>query len=259
VSTRCCTARGAAWLLAEATAFWCALWLAYALPTIRLDTALSSVLLGLTGTGGVTGATLLGLTATVLLALRPRRSLRRILHEVLVHVVVLGTLLSGAALANEYALKPAVAIPRPNIAHLAKSGALGLTVEDFYTTMDKDERRHHLDRLLNDPDFEAVALTPGVRDHWIHEVGYSFPSGHTITATVLATYFVVLGVLSAATTRRRILHILPVWAVLVAWSRVLLGVHRPEDVVWGGLLGLVLGAAAAWLSLRVLSRLRDST
>ncbi|MFC2107980.1 phosphatase PAP2 family protein [Candidatus Bipolaricaulota bacterium] len=40
--------------------------------------------------------------------------------------------------------------------------------------------------------------------------------------------------------------------MLVAWSRVLLGVHRPEDVVWGGLLGMLLGVVAVWLSYRLL-------
>jgi len=232
---------------------WGGLWAVHFLPVIRLDTALSSVLVGLTATGSVTGVIMIGLALSLVLALRPPVSLRRVLGEVLIHIAVLGTLLGGAALVNEYVIKLEMGIARPNIVELAEEDALGLTVDDFYTTMDKQERRRHLERRLHAPDFDAVALIPGVRDHWIHEAGYSFPSGHALSVMALATYYFVLTSLLATTARRRILHVLPVWAVLIAWSRVFLRVHRPEDVVWGGLLGLLLGAAASWLSWRALA------
>ncbi|GAB4169721.1 MAG: phosphatase PAP2 family protein [Wenzhouxiangellaceae bacterium] len=68
---------------------------------------------------------------------------------------------------------------------------------------------------------------------------YSFPSGHTMHAvmfTVIAVHwFPALAV------------VLIPFAVLVALSRVVLGLHYPSDVVAGGLLGWGLAELALWL------------
>jgi undecaprenyl-diphosphatase len=65
---------------------------------------------------------------------------------------------------------------------------------------------------------------------------YSFPSGHTMhavgfTAVILAHY-PALGLLIAP------------FALLIASSRLVLGLHYPSDV----LVGAVIGAAVAWSS-----------
>jgi undecaprenyl-diphosphatase len=68
----------------------------------------------------------------------------------------------------------------------------------------------------------------------------SFPSGHTLHA-----------VMAAVTVAVNLPMLLPLFApiaVLVAVSRVALGVHYPSDVFAGGLLGAGF-AAAAWLPL----------
>jgi undecaprenyl-diphosphatase len=65
---------------------------------------------------------------------------------------------------------------------------------------------------------------------------FSFPSGHSSAAFLLATSLVLVYGWPVA--------ILYVWAVAVAFSRILLGVHFPGDT----LAGAVMGASIALLS-----------
>ena len=65
---------------------------------------------------------------------------------------------------------------------------------------------------------------------------HSLPSGHSTTAFAAAT------ILGAYFPRFR----LPFYALaaLIAWSRVVVGVHYPLDVIAGALLGVALGLLA---------------
>lgn len=86
---------------------------------------------------------------------------------------------------------------------------------------------------------EAV---PGFRSLIQASDQFSFPSGHSSGAFLLATCLsVVYGPVALP---------LFLWAVLVALSRILLGVHFPGDTLAGAMLGSVLAlASAAYLGL----------
>ncbi|MFB8088295.1 phosphatase PAP2 family protein [Streptomyces sp. NPDC055992] len=88
---------------------------------------------------------------------------------------------------------------------------------------------------------------PSLEDPVARAPGFSFPSGHAMTATT--TFAVLLLVLLPLVPRRaRVLC----WAVAalsvlgVGFTRVALGVHWFSDVVGGWLLGLAVVASTAW-------------
>lgn len=73
--------------------------------------------------------------------------------------------------------------------------------------------------------------------------GYSFPSSHA------ANHF-TLGIFMSATLGRNYKWVWPagiLWALIVSYSQVYVGVHFPLDVTVGGLIGIVIGGLTAWL------------
>ncbi len=72
--------------------------------------------------------------------------------------------------------------------------------------------------------------------------GHSFPSGHAAGSFAFAAF--------AAVRVPRWSGPALIYAMLVAWSRCVLGVHYPSDVLIGALLGSAIGAAVACWSMR---------
>lgn len=93
---------------------------------------------------------------------------------------------------------------------------------------------------------------PPQHDWQTHASGWSFPSGHSTTATLTAGLLIVA--LSAAAPRAGtpLRVVVGCWGALVGLTRVYLGVHWFTDVLAGwlfalGWLGVWLCAAARWL------------
>lgn len=91
---------------------------------------------------------------------------------------------------------------------------------------------------VRDPSFQPA--TSAI----LHATGYSFPSGHTQAATSI---FVSFGLGVRRHALRILLFAIP---VLVAISRLVLGVHTPQDV----LVSLVLSTIVSLLVMRVMLR-----
>lgn len=85
--------------------------------------------------------------------------------------------------------------------------------------------------IVDEPRPEAI-----LHHHNIHvraiETGPGFPSGHMLAATALA---LTLWFILPKTWR----WVSVLWILLVAWSRIYLGVHTPADIVSGFAIGLM--------------------
>ena len=87
-----------------------------------------------------------------------------------------------------------------------------------------------------------MAGTPG---NWTVHVPVEAVSGRFGTVSAHAATIVALAVLSASAIRRRWFTALMLFCtVLICYSRIYLGKHFPMDLVWGTLVGAILGWAA---------------
>lgn len=230
------------------------------LPSIDLDGKLADAMVRVSDSASWKQMPFLCLAAVLLLVTRPGLTTKRRLLEAAVTIAAMAIVLPGNGLLNVHVVKPAVGVPRPNIVTLAEDGVLGAGIDDgaaFYAAGDKEERRNLLRERLTPS--QSLGLSPLVREHWVHETGYAFPSGHVTSAMTFAALWVGLGVLWLTGWRRAVAIIgLAMWAVAVAYSRVLLGVHTVADVTVGALVGIGWGLAAVHLIRRVSARFSAS-
>lgn len=113
-------------------------------------------------------------------------------------------------------------LPRATVAALGAVAAAGVLVTVFKVLFDRARPPA--------TGIEAVGMIPA---------SASFPSGHAATAFAAA---VAVGVFYPK-LRRPLLAL----AVVVALSRVYLGMHYASDVLAGSLLGALLGLASVWI------------
>jgi phosphatidylglycerophosphatase B len=231
------------------------------LPDLALNTGPADIVVVVTDTAAWPQLGLLGIAVVVAVISREGIKNRRRRGEASAFGLVLLVFLAGNAALNEYAVKPTVGIPRPNIEALAEGGVLGPGLPDaeaFYAIGNKAARREVLGEQLTPQ--TTPDLSDRVRTHWIHETGYSFPSGHSTAAGTLSAILAATGVAWLGGWRRNLaLMVVPMWAVAVAYSRVLLDVHTAADVIVGMAAGLLWGALAFFVARRLAARFETET
>ncbi|MGW5350836.1 phosphatase PAP2 family protein [Streptomyces sp. NPDC004031] len=88
---------------------------------------------------------------------------------------------------------------------------------------------------------------PALPDPVAHAPGFSFPSGHAMTATTSFAIFLLVLLPLVPRAARGLCWLVSALAVVgVGFTRVALGVHWCSDVIGGWLLGLTVVAATAW-------------
>ncbi|MXP66180.1 phosphatidylglycerophosphatase B [Pantoea sp. Nvir] len=159
----------------------------------------------------------------------------RLKPAVLLFLIMNTTILTGQY-ANSY-IKDQVQEARPYIVWLEHNH--GLDNREFYHLTHK-ERSQYVDQLLASAQIQPFWL----RQHWIFETGFAFPSGHTLFAT--SWILLMVGLLWP---RRHYITIgiVGFWTIAVMISRLLLGMHWPGDLAMALLLSWLLVMIAIWL------------
>ncbi|WP_108651736.1 phosphatase PAP2 family protein [Dongshaea marina] len=206
-------------------------------PGISLDGASSSLLYWITRSGNAPDG---ALTVVVVLLLGlfylPRRIFRRLVLALIISLTL--------SLSLSHQLKNYFQEPRPNIVWLASQDLL--SVPGFYQ-QPSSQRAELMSSALQRMDASQL-ISPSIERHWEKEVGYAFPSGHTIFATTLALvaayYFLSAGFI-----------LIPViicgWSLAMGLSRMLLGMHWPVDVLVSVLLAGMISALAIGVTHRL--------
>jgi phosphatidylglycerophosphatase B len=166
--------------------------------------------------------------------------LRFRLKAALVLFLILGAAILGGQGVKSW-VKEQVQEPRPYVMWLEESH--GIPAQQFYD-LNRQQRGQQVKTLL-----EQHHELPGwLRGHWQKETGFAFPSGHTMFAASWA--LLAVGLLWP---RRRVISVvvLMVWATGVMGSRLLLGMHWPQDLMASTAIAWLLVTVACWLTRRL--------
>jgi len=192
----------------------------------------------LTQSGGWTGsliAVLMISLAYAFIPLHPRGKIIMFVRTALVLTLVLG----GFARINEHYIKSQFAVSRPSHKYIIRESHSKVKLDSVYLLL-MPERRTFFKKIVEADTIHFKNIDQRVLAHWVDEVGYSMPSGHTFNAFLLAS---MLTFSLYELNQRQInfwLYIPMLWAAFVGLSRVVLGVHTPLDVTIGGALGIIV-------------------
>lgn len=154
-------------------------------------------------------------------------------------LLTLIVVLSLFAYVNEHAIKPSIRASRPSHTYIVDHTKSNARLDSIYLLAETNKRKFFQGLISAEPiTFENI--DPRILDHWAEETGYSFPSGHSFNAFLLAG-IIAFGIYQMVPKNRRILSAIPLlWASLVALSRVAVGAHTAWDVSVGSAMGLIL-------------------
>jgi phosphatidylglycerophosphatase B len=197
------------------------------------------IALAITETAGKIGTVIIVLV-TVLLYTRRMQSSMAVFKTLLRSSVLLFVLIGGFAFINEHLTKKTTRVIRPSLEYIARQTQGEFIPEQLYARSG-DERTAVVMNAIANHRTAFHHVDKYVLNHWSDETGYSFPSGHTFNAFLLAT-IISFSLYHSRSKQVRYYYILPpLWAMAVGISRVALGAHSAADVIAGGGMGLIAG------------------
>lgn len=166
-----------------------------------------------------------------------KEKIKKFIVSLLALIIVFGI----AAWLNENYIKPSYKFPRPSHQYMLLTSHSTASIDSLYT-LNKDARKQFFGKNMRENTALFKQVDPKIQSHWIDEAGFSFPSGHTFNAFLLA---MVLGYAihnNNYVSKWKNLFVIPfIWALLVALSRVAIGAHTALDVSGGAAMGILLG------------------
>ncbi|ELC0657252.1 phosphatase PAP2 family protein [Vibrio fluvialis] len=137
--------------------------------------------------------------------------------------IQLGVLLV-LAMGLKTGIKALTESPRPYTE--AMTQALVLPSAEHFYKLDTEQKLAVMNEI-------AARVSPTRLAIWKKEMDYSFPSGHTVFATLCLVFF---GGILLEQQRRISAAVLLMWSCSIGFSRLWLGMHRPADLLGAALL-----------------------
>lgn len=156
-------------------------------------------------------------------------------------------LLGIVAFFNEHVLKELLEVARPSHTFIIEQSGIANGLDSLYQ-LNEEGRKVFLFNAIDTHKEIFSSFDSNVLSHWIEEVGYSFPSGHSCNAFLLA-YILAYSMFHSRNRKVQLFYALPfVWAIMVGISRVAIGAHSALDVSIGAVIGLLVAASFLYFS-----------
>ena len=148
---------------------------------------------------------------------------------------------------NEYILKERLKVHRPSIELLQEKTALD--ADELYSQKGKANRRKFLKAHFELNNIDEIFIgdkkvSESIVKVWMKETGFSFPSGHSVSAFLVVSLLAYIIWLSYGNKYVWMVLLCFAWAIVVACSRVVIGVHTCWDVTlgaaWGSLVAYMV-------------------
>ncbi|AHG18246.1 phosphatidylglycerophosphatase [Chania multitudinisentens RB-25] len=155
-----------------------------------------------------------------------------------VFVLLLVSIVIGQSIKS--VIKDRVQEPRPFVVWLESTHQID---EKYFYSLNRKERSALVKEQLQ----EQALVPEWLSKHWQFETGFSFPSGHSLFA---ATWALLAVGLLWPRRHYKTVAVLMVWATGVMASRLMLGMHWPQDLAMATVISWLLVTLVCWLAQR---------